>query len=183
MIVTAALVVGVAGCSSSSSGGVDGGSDIGGAGLGPQVTVAFDISGAVSLKGKQNAAVPSNEGKPLADCAAYAKGSTDKNGRTFYTLAELLDGKVAGQDVSLQMWIKDYRGPGTYPKNKLVAQGQDAGVAVNNKTYVIHDSTSSTATTDGKGGGVWSFSKLAVTGPDGRPGAAVSGSVKWTCRD
>ncbi len=180
VIVTAALLTGTAACSA----GSDAGSADGSAGLGPQLTVTLDLRGAVSLAGKQNAAAPSNNGNFLANCAEYAKGSTDKNGKTFYVTGGLLDGPVDGQKVTLEMWIKDYRGPGTYDKDKLGAPGSDPSIAVNDKIYgTWPDSTSSKAVTDTKGGGVWTFTKLATTGPGGKPGAAVSGTVKWTCRD
>jgi hypothetical protein len=183
MILIAAVLVGTAACGTGSSSGSSG-SDVGAPGFGPQLTVSFDIDGAVALTGKQNAAVPSNNGAALADCAAYAKGSPDKKGRTFYVTGGLLDGPVDGKKVTMDMWIKDYRGPGTYAKDKLAAPGSDAGITVEDKSYSIWpDSTSSKATTDGKGGGVWTFTKLATTGPDGKPGATVSGTVKWTCRD
>jgi hypothetical protein len=86
--------------------------------------------------------------------------------------------------VTLEMWIKDYKGPGAYPKDRLAAPGSEPSIAVDKKIYgTWPDSTSSKAVTDGKGGGVWTFSRLATTGPGGKPGAAVSGSVKWTCHD
>jgi hypothetical protein len=180
IIFTAALLAGTAACSS--SGGTS--SESGSAGLGPQLTVTLDLHGAISLSGKQNAAAPSDNGSFLANCAEYAKGSKDKNGKVFYVTAGLLDGAVDGQKVTLEMWIKDYRGPGTYNKDKLGAPGSDPSIAVNDKVYgTWPDSTSSKAVTDGKGGGVWTFSKLATTGAGGKPGEAVSGTVKWTCRD
>jgi hypothetical protein len=181
-VVIAAVLTGAAACGSTDdSAGAGGGS---GGGLGPQVTLTFDLTGAISLTGKQSAAVPTDNGTFAANCAAYAKGSTDKNGKTFYMIAGLLDGPVAGKEVTLEMWIKDYRGPGTYPKDRLAAPGSEPSIAVDKKIYgTWPDSTSSKAVTDGKGGGVWTFSKLATTGPGGKPGAAVSGSVKWTCHD
>jgi hypothetical protein len=180
MILSVALL---AACSSPGAGS-PGSSSGDRAGLGPQLTVSLELHGAISLAGKQNAAAPSNNGGFLANCAEYAKGSKDKNGKVFYVTAGLLDGPVAGQKVTLEMWIKDYRGPGTYNKDKLGAPGSDPSIAVNDKIYgTWPDSTSSKAVTDGKGGGVWTFTKLATTGPGGKPGAAVSGTVKWTCRD
>jgi hypothetical protein len=180
MILSVALL---AACSST-GGSSSGDADTGSAGLGPQLTVTLDLHGAISLTGKQNAAAPSDNGTFLANCAAYAKGSKDKNGKIFYVTAGLLDGPVSGQKVTLEMWIKDYRGPGTYNKDKLGAPGSDPSIAVNDKIYgTWPDSTSSKAVTDAKGGGVWTFSKLATTGPGGKPGAAVSGTVKWSCRD
>jgi hypothetical protein len=158
--------------------------DTGSAGLGPQLTVTFDLTGAISLSGKQNAAVPTDNGTFASSCADYAKGSTDKNGKTFYMAAGLLDGPVAGKKVTLEMWIKDYTGPGSYSKDRLAAPGSEPSIAVDSKIYgTWPDSTSSKAVTDGKGGGVWTFKKLAVTGPEGKPGAAVSGTVKWACRE
>ena len=180
IIMTAALLAGTAACSSSAGDA----SDTGKAGLGPQLTVTLDLHGAVAFSGKKNAAAPSNNGAFLANCGEYAKGSPDKNGKTFYVIGGLLDGPVAGHKVTLEMWIKDYRGPGTYNKDKLGAPGSDPSIAVNDTIYgTWPDSTSSKAVTDSKGGGVWTFSKLATTGPGGKPGAAVSGTVKWTCRD
>jgi hypothetical protein len=181
MMVTAALLLGTAACGTADESGAGA---AGSGGLGPQLTVTLDLSGAISLSGRQNAAVPTDNGQFAASCADYAKGSTDKNGRTFYMIAGLLDGPVAGKEVTLDMWIKNYQGPGNYSKDRLAAPGNDPSVAVSGKVYSVWpDSTSSKATTDSKGGGVWSFTKLATTGPGGRPGAAVSGTVKWTCRD
>jgi hypothetical protein len=112
--------------------------DTGSAGLGPQLTVTFDLTGAISLSGKQNAAVPTDNGTFASSCADYA----------------------------------------------LAAPGSEPSIAVDSKIYgTWPDSTSSKAVTDGKGGGVWTFKKLAVTGPEGTPGAAVSGTVKWACRE
>ena len=180
MIVTAVLIAGAAACSSSAS---DSSSPTGG-GVGPQVTVTLDLHGAISLSGRQNAAAPSDNGAFVANCGEYAKGSKDKNGRVFYILAGLLDGPVAGRKVTLEMWIKNYRGPGTYNKDKLGAPGSDPSIAVDNRIYgTWPDSTASKAVTDSKGGGVWTFSKLATTGPGGKPGAAVSVTVKWACLD
>jgi hypothetical protein len=183
MILAASLFAGIAACGATDDSETDAGGS--GSGLvGPQLTVTFALTGAISLSGKQNAAVPTDNGAFASSCADYAKGSKDKNGRVFYMAAGLLDGPVAGKKVTLEMWIKNYKGPGTYPKDQLAAPGSEPSIAVDNKIYgTWPDSTSSKAVTDGKGGGSWTFSKLATTGPGGKPGAAVSGSVKWSCRE
>jgi hypothetical protein len=186
IISAASLLAAIAACGTAddSATGGTGSGEGGSGGVGPQLTVTFALTGAISLSGHQNAAVPTDNGTFAASCADYAKGSKDKNGRIFYMAAGLLDGPVAGKKVTLEMWIKDYTGPGSYSKDRLAAPGSEPSIAVDDKIYgTWPDSTSSKAVTDAKGGGVWTFRKLAVTGPGGKPGAAVSGSVKWSCRE
>jgi hypothetical protein len=149
--------------------------------LGPKVTMTFDLTG---LKGKQTALAPSLNGKFLKDCAEYASGTRQDDGKTLFAIAGLLDGNVDGKKVTVELWVDEYRGPGTYPKDQLVAPGSRPSIAIDNKVYgTWPDSTSSKVTTDAKGGGTWTFKSLATTGPGGLPGDALSGTVKWTCRE
>jgi hypothetical protein len=148
--------------------------------LGPEVTLTFEITGAVTFTGSMTALAPSGSAKFLKTCAEYSKGSAESQ----YMLAGILDGPVSGHDVTPEMWIADYAGPGTYPKDQLVAPGSRPSIAIDNKIYgTWPDSTGSEAITDGKGGGSWTFTKLATTGEGGLPGDAINGTVSWTCRE
>ncbi|MBL7254238.1 hypothetical protein [Paractinoplanes lichenicola] len=150
--------------------------------LGPKVTMTFDLGGALS--GKQTALAPSLNGKFLKDCAEYSRGTKREDGSTIFAMAGLLDGNVADHKVTVELWIDDYAGPGDYPKDQLVAPGSRPSIAIDNKIYgTWPDSTSSAVKTDGKGGGTWTFKKLATTGEGGLPGDAVTGTIKWTCQN
>jgi hypothetical protein len=152
--------------------------------LGPQLTVTFDLSGATTLKGTQTAAAPALTATFLKDCAEYARGSEQDDGKTIFAVAGLLDGDVDGHKVTAELWVDDYAGPGTYPKDQLAAPGSEPSIAVDDVVYATWpDSTASEVTTDGDGGGTWTFRKLAATGPGGLPADPVSGSLTWTCRD
>ncbi|MCO8273239.1 hypothetical protein M1L60_21845 [Actinoplanes sp. TRM 88003] len=152
--------------------------------LGPQVTVTFDLTGAEGLKGKQTALAPMLDGSFAKSCADYAKGTKKDDGKTLYAIGGLYDGPVDGKKVTLELWIDDYAGPGTYPKDQLVAPGSRPSIAIDNTIFgTWPESTSSKVTTDAKGGGTWTFKKLATTAPGGLPGEAVDGTVKWTCRE
>ncbi len=152
--------------------------------LGPQVTLIFDLSGATTLSGKQTALAPSLNGTLLKTCDEYSKGTTQDDGEIQYAIAGLLDGNVDGKKVTLELWVDDYTGPGSYPKDQLVAPGSRPSIAIDNKIYgTWPDSTSSEVVTDGKGGGTWTFAKLAATADGGLPGDPVNGTVKWTCRN
>ncbi|MFC4063463.1 hypothetical protein [Actinoplanes subglobosus] len=155
-------------------------SDEGEASLGPEVTLDFDITGAVEFRGTTTALAPSGGPHFLKTCAEYAEGTAEKQ----YLAAGLLDGPVDGHEITMELWIADYTGPGTYPKDQLVAPGSRPSIAIDNSIYgTWPDSTASKATTDGKGGGTWTFTKLAKTGEGGLPGAAISGTVTWTCQE
>ncbi|MBU2666362.1 hypothetical protein KOI35_22930 [Actinoplanes bogorensis] len=145
--------------------------------LGPKVTLTFDLSGAITLSGKQTALAPSGGAEFLKSCDEYAN-------RSQYSIAGLLDGDVDGKKVIVELEIEDYKGPGTYPKDQLVAPGSRPSIGVDNKVYgTWPESTSSEVTTDGKGGGTWTFKKLAATAEGGLPGEPVNGTLKWTCKN
>ncbi|MEU4163454.1 hypothetical protein [Actinoplanes sp. NPDC026670] len=148
--------------------------------IAPRVTLTFDITGAKTFSGTTTALAPSGGAHFLEFCDEYAKGTADKQ----YMAAGLLDGPVDGHKITMEMWIADYAGPGTYPKDQLVAPGSRPSIAIDNTVYgTWPDSTASKATTDGNGGGTWTFKKLAKTGEGGLPGAAISGTVSWTCQE
>ncbi|MBB4697981.1 hypothetical protein [Paractinoplanes abujensis] len=152
--------------------------------LGPKVTLTFDLDGATALSGRQTALAPSLNGKFLDSCDEYSRGTRQDDGKTLYAIAGLLDGDVSGRKVTVELWVDDYAGPGSYPKDQLVAPGSRPSIAIDNKIYgTWPDSTSSSVTTDNKGGGTWTFKKLATTGEGGLPGDAVTGSIKWTCKN
>jgi len=67
----------------------------------------------------------------------------------------------------------------------LTDTGSPPGVSVGGTLYYTQSGTTSTVTTDGKGGGSWVFTGLSVKNPDGTEGGGpeVSGSVTWTCED
>ncbi|MFG1889190.1 hypothetical protein ACGFIR_15145 [Micromonospora sp. NPDC049051] len=184
MILMTMLLATNAACGAAGGPKVGWSDDEGGGSLGPQLNVTLSLSGATTLAGDQTAAAPTNNGTIPASCAEYAKGSTGEEGRTFYVGAGLLDGPVAGRRVTLELWIEEYTGPGTYPKGQLVAPGSRPSIAVDGTVYgTWPDSTSSEVVTDDRGGGTWTFAKLATTGAGGLPGDAVDGTVTWTCRD
>ncbi|MBM2622034.1 hypothetical protein JIG36_41680 [Actinoplanes sp. LDG1-06] len=150
--------------------------------LGPKVDMTFELDGATTLKGKQTALAPSLNGKFLKSCDEYSQGTKQDDGKTLFAIAGLLDGNVDGRKVTVELWIDDYTGPGTYPKDQLVAPGSRPSIAIDNKVYgTWPESTSSEVTTDGDGGGTWTFRKLATTGEGGLPGDPVDGTLKWTC--
>ncbi|WP_328470744.1 hypothetical protein OHA21_05335 [Actinoplanes sp. NBC_00393] len=148
--------------------------------LGPKITIRFDITGAVTFKGATTALAPSGGSHFLKTCAEYAKGTAEKR----YLAPGLLDGPIGDHAITLEMWIADYAGPGTYPKDQLVAPGSRPSIAIDSSIYgTWPDSTTSDATTDGKGGGSWTFTNLATTAEGGLPGNAISGTVSWTCAE
>ncbi|MFC4069952.1 hypothetical protein [Actinoplanes subglobosus] len=148
--------------------------------IAPRVTLTFDITGAKTLRGTATALAPSGGAHFLEYCDEYAKGTADGQ----YLAAGLLDGPVDGHKVTMEMRVSGYAGPGTYPKDQLAAPGSRPNIAIDGTVYgTWSNSTAGTATTDGKGGGTWTFGKLAKTGEGGLPGAAISGTVSWTCQE
>lgn len=65
-------------------------------------------------------------------------------------------------------------GPGTYPRDRLVATGSSRASRSAAPVYATRpDSTTGKVTTDSKGGGSWTFTRLA---PAGSPGETISGT-------
>jgi hypothetical protein len=149
------------------------------AALGPKVTVRLDITGAVTFRGTTTGVAPSGGPNPLKTCAEYAKGTAEKQ----YLVPGELDGPVGDEEVAMDVRIADYAGPGTYPKDKLGGSGPGPYIAAGDAIYATWaDGATSEATTDGKGGGSWTFTKLANR-LEGSPSSdAISGTVSWTCQ-
>ncbi|WP_183192732.1 hypothetical protein [Actinoplanes lutulentus] len=149
--------------------------------LGPRLTVTLKLDGAITVTGEQTALAPSGGANFLKSCSEYAQGNTEQ---ALFMSPGLLDGDVDGKKVTIEMWIDDYTGPGSFPKDRLAAPGSSPSIAVDNVIYATWpDSTGSKAVINDDGSGEWTFTKLATTGPGGLPGDAVDGSVSWTCRD
>ncbi|MBU2670671.1 hypothetical protein KOI35_44945 [Actinoplanes bogorensis] len=143
--------------------------------LGPLLVMKFDITGAATVKGTTTATAPSGGRGPLATCSEYAGGTADNE----YIMAGELDESVGDVGVSMELRIANYAGPGTYPKSQLVAaEGRRPSIWIEDDNYDIsRDSTTGQVTTDGKGGGKWTFTNLAST----RGGDTITGTVSWTC--
>ena len=149
------------------------------AALGPKMTVKFDITGAVTAKGTATATAPSGGLNPLKTCAEYAKGTNDQR----YLAPGEVDASTDGDSISFDMYISGYAGPGTYPKNQLGGSGPSPYVAIDTSIYsILTDSTTSEATTDGKGGGSWTFTNVRNRREGSRPDDVISGTVSWTCQ-
>ncbi|WP_433796487.1 hypothetical protein [Actinoplanes sp. CA-252034] len=96
------------------------------ASLGPRITLKFDITGAETFRGTTTALAPSGGAHFLKTCAEYAAGTADRQ----YLAPGLLDGPIGDHEITLEMWIADYAGPGTYPKDRLVAPGSRPSIAI-----------------------------------------------------
>jgi hypothetical protein len=164
---------------------VDGGS--GDTGMSVQslhTEVTVDVTGAVTLKGRSSAPMPTNNGVDYTSCAQYAGGEKNDEGRQYYVLPQMLIDSIDGKTVFVGAMIKDYKGAGTYAKNTLTDTGSPPGIGFAGTLYFTQSNTTSTVTTDGKGGGRWDFTNLSTQNADGTKGGggpAVSGSVTWAC--
>jgi hypothetical protein len=148
------------------------------AALGPKVTLKVDITGAVTVKGVTTATAPTGGRHSLKTCAEYAKGTADGQ----YLAAGEFDDSIGGRGISLGMWIDDYAGPGTYPQGQIAGPDSRPMVAIDDSVYAVWaDGAASSATTDGRGGGSWTFTKLANRREGSSPGDAISGTITWTC--
>ena len=151
---------------------------------GATLTVTFDVEGEITLKGTTvDTVLPSTNGTSVDTCADYAKGGPRSNGKTYYILPLGLGGDLNGKRVIVNVYVRDYTGPGNYTQDKLTHEGVAFGVQVDDKPYVAHGrSNGSIVTTDAQGGGTFYFEKLAYsTGGDISPG--ISGMISWTCQD
>jgi hypothetical protein len=149
-----------------------------------KLVVTFDVEGEIALKGTvTDPALPTTAGGMITKCAEYARGGKNNDGEPIFVLPLQLGSDLSGQNVSLQVNVRDYAGPGNYTEDKLYAEGVSFGVLVGNKPYVAQgDDSGSIVTTDANGGGLFYFEKLAYsTGADTSPG--ISGQISWTCED
>jgi len=181
---TAVLLLSAAACGSAgdAAGGSSGDTGMSVQDLHTEVTV--DITGVVTLKGKSNAPMPTNNGVDYKSCDQYGAGEKDDEGQQYFVLPQMLIDSIGGKTVSVGAMIKDYKGAGTYERSTLTDAGSPPGISFGGELYFTQSNTTSTVTTDGKGGGKWAFADLSTQNADGTKGGggpAVSGSVTWTC--
>jgi hypothetical protein len=190
MMMTAMVLAGLAACGSAEEPGVGAIYDTGPPGseisdevrasLGPVITVKVDITGADSVQGSTTALAQSGGRHYLKTCAEYAKGTAEKQ----FLTPGLLDESIGDQGLSFEVRVADYAGPGTYSKDRLVAPGMRPFIAIDESVYgKWSDNTGGEVTTDGKGGGSWTFSNLMDRREDALPSDFVSGKVSWTCKE
>jgi hypothetical protein len=161
------------------SGSGPGGGANQGAGSGGTLTVTFDVEGSTNLKGTTvDNVLPSVGGKSPDTCADYAKGG--KQGDTSYFILPLgLGGDLGGKNVSINVRVKGYNGPGNYTQEQLDAEGGSFGVLVDEKAYVKPtDGSGAIVSTDANGGGTFYFEKLNLAN-----GGEMAGEITWTCKD
>jgi hypothetical protein len=171
--------------SSTSSGGAaaDGGDSDSGGGLGSTITMSFDITGAVTVKGDSSSLPAVDNGADPANCAAYAKGG-QKDDEVHYVLPSFMKDKVDGKQLLVGATIDKYTGPGTYGTDQLTDQGTPAGIDIDGKLYFQQSGTKSEAVVNADGGGTWTFTGLDVQNPNNTQGGSpISGKLTWTCKD
>jgi hypothetical protein len=184
---TAVLLSSAAACSSAGDAAGDGSGDRGDTSMSVQnlhTEVTVDVTGAVTLKGRSNAPMPTNNGVDYKSCDQYGSGEKDDEGRQYFVLPQMLIDSIGGKMVSVGAMIKDYKGAGTYERNTLTDTGSPPGISFGGELYFTQSNSTSTVSTDGKGGGKWVFTDLSTQNADGTKGGggpAVSGNVTWTC--
>ncbi|KUL39488.1 hypothetical protein [Actinoplanes awajinensis] len=181
------LVSATAACGSASEAADGGSGDVGDTGMSVgsvHTEVTVEVTGAVTLKGTSKAPMPTNNGVDYTSCDQYGAGEKDDEGRAYFVLPQMLTDTIDGKTVFVGAMIKDYRGAGTYERGTLTDTGSPPGVSFGGELYFTQSNTTSTVTTDGKGGGSWVFTDLSTQNADGTKGGggpAVSGTVSWTC--
>jgi hypothetical protein len=184
---TVVLLSAAAACGSSgdaAGGGSGDRGDTGALGRNLHTEVTVDITGAVTLKGKSDASMPSNNGVEYTSCDQYSGGEKDDEGRQYFVLPQMPSDSIGGKMVTIGAMIEDYKGAGTYERSTLTDAGSPPGMSFGGELYFTQSNTTSTLTTDGKGGGKWVFTDLSTQNADGTKGGggpAISGSVTWTC--
>jgi hypothetical protein len=156
----------------------------GGGYLHTEVTV--DLSGAVSVKGRSTAPVPSANGVNYTSCNQYGKGEANDEGVKYFVVPRMLMDKIENKTVFVGVMVKNYDGPGSYDKSTLVDTGSPPGISFDGDDglYYTQRKTTSKVTADADGGGRWDFTGLSVKGTNGvEGGPEVSGTITWTCKD
>lgn len=189
--VAAVLLAGVLSTSVAACGGGDDAADAGGGGVGDSgmsvsdlhTEITVDVTGAVTLKGSSRAPMATNNGVSYTSCDQYGGGEQDDQGKKYFVLPQMPVDSIDGRRVYVGAMVEDYHGAGSYEKGSLTDTGSPPGISFGDELYYTQQDTTSTVTTDGKGGGTWVFTGLSVKNPDGTEGGgpAVSGSVTWTC--
>ena len=188
----AAILALTAACGSSGGGSGDGtgggagsGADAGGgdSGLGSTITMSFDITGAVTVKG-DSASIPAvDNGTDPDNCAAYAKGGK-KDDEVHYVLPSFMHDKVGGKQLLVGAKVIPYAGPGTYGRDKLTDDGSPAGIDIDGTLYFTQHDTKSEVVVAADGGGSWTFTGLDVQNKNNTQGGSpISGKLTWTCKD
>ncbi|GAA5185373.1 hypothetical protein GCM10023322_29200 [Rugosimonospora acidiphila] len=157
--------------------------DDGGSGLGPTLTVTFNVSGEAELKGNTTSTAPTDNGQSPESCAAYAKGAPADNGKTHYVLPTFLNGDISGKHVLMNALVEDYNGPGTYDLDGMAGPGGETDIEVDQRAYADQGDASGKVEVDGKGGGTFTFTKLAYSDGNGQVSPGISGTISWTCKN
>jgi hypothetical protein len=174
-----------AACGSKSSdvGGSAAADPAGGSGLGATITMSFDITGAVTVKGDSTSIPAVDNGQDPDNCAAYAKGGQKDDG-VHYVLPSFMHDKIGGKQLLVGAKIIPYGGPGTYGKDKLTDDGTPAGIDVDGKLYFIQGGATSVVVVAADGGGSWTFTGLDVQNANNTQGGSpISGKLTWTCKN
>jgi hypothetical protein len=186
-MVAAALLALTAACGS--SGSADAGSDDavaapgGGSGLGSKITMSFDITGSVTIKGESSSIPAVDNGVDPDNCAAYAKGGK-KDDEVHYVFPSFMHDKVDGKQLLVGAKVVEYTGPGDYGNDKITDAGSPPGIDVDGKLYFAQSGTKSEAVITADGGGTWTFTGLDVQNPNNTQGGSpISGKITWTCKD
>ncbi|MBB5867498.1 hypothetical protein F4553_000877 [Allocatelliglobosispora scoriae] len=141
------------------------------------LTVSFDISGTVAVKGELKTVFPNlgNATFPKT-CGEYVKG---KDGR--FPLPKIFLAKLGTITPTVNVTLLDYAGPATYAL-RSVERRTASGVDVNTLlldpkgVFRLNDSSTTTVTVGADGGGDWTFTGLADS-----KGGTINGSVTWKC--
>lgn len=192
VMAAAALLALTAACGSAGSadagsgdaGSADAGSvDAAGGGLGSKVTMTFDITGSVTVKGRSSSIPAVDNGVDPDDCAAYAEGGK-KDDEVHFVFPSFMHDRIDGKQLLVGAKIVEYTGPGAYPGDKITDAGSPPGIDVDGKLYFAQSGTRSEAVITADGGGTWTFTGLDVQNRDNTQGGSpISGRITWTCQD
>ena len=187
-VAAVALLAVTAACGSSSGSGDTGSSDTGAAagggnGLGSKITMTFDITGSVTVKGRSSSLPAVDNGTDPDNCAAYAKGGK-KDDEVHFVFPSFMHDKVDGKQLLVGAKVVEYTGPGDYPGDKITDAGSPPGIDIDGKLYFAQSGTRSDAVITPDGGGTWTFTGLDVQNSNNTQGGSpIDGKISWTCSD
>ena len=148
--------------------------------FGVTVCMSYDLTGAVSGKGRLAVSVTNGVERSPETCEEWARGAEKDGERRLFMPGggPSLTPEFAGLSGNI---ITDYTGPGTYQKKNLSGQGSPSGIITGSGgTYVLYTPESTgTATVAADGSGSFTFTGLS----SGTGTPTVSGSVTWTCHN
>ncbi len=165
-----------AGCGSTEASGESGDTGMTVGDLHTEVSV--EVTGAVALKGTSFAPMATNNGVDYESCEQYGGGESDDEGRKYFVLPQMLTEPVAGRRVFVGAMVEDYLGAGTYGRGTLTDTGSPPGISFDGTLYFTQSNTTSEVTTDGRGGGSWTFTELSVQNDDGTTGGGGPGGLR-----